>query len=1147
MRCRPLRWLLGLVPLALLAAALFHFERPRIEADLTARTEAALQAAGVPWAEASFEGRDGVVSGAALDDGERARAGEIARGTWGVRVVEDRSGLIDEIKPYSWSATREGNRIRLKGYVPSEDDRRTIIGLVRGSLPGVEVDDRMQLGRGVPARDVWLKGVGFGVDQLDRLKDGQVRLDDLGFSIRGEARTGKAFADVEAALSDGLPRGVTLSADNVVPPLASPYRWSANFDGRRILVEGSVPSLRIRDDLLATLRERMPASVVVDDRMEVASGTPEGDDGKWRTAVLSTLGELSRLESGTASLRDNQLDFSGLAGDQDTADAVTAAVRQGLPALYRSREDVKYLRARLPVAKPFVFSATWRDGRTVALEGSVPGEEARSALIDAVRAAFPGATLDDRTTLARGEPDSWRRAVVAGLDQLARLDSGRLAMRDTAVEISGRIATRDAADDVVRALTGDLPAGYALKSGIEANEPVVTVARPYVWAAELADGRLTLTGSVPDRAGRDELVATARRLFPGARLDDRTEIASGEPADWASAAGEALNALSLLKSGRAGIEDRDVRVSGLAASDAEAARVADAMRLGLPVGFRGTSDVEVEGPAVPVAKPYSWSIERRGRDVTIAGFVPDEGSRKAVLDLLARSIPGARVEDRMSVAGGMAGEVWQRGTSYVVRQIGQLAEGGGRISDKDIWVSGIAEDGASYSAVLADLARAPGGFTVRGKDVALPAVDPFDWRAEVEGERVILAGHVPSEEARRALLDYARQRFTGLTVDDRMELAAGIAGSERDWRLAAILGIRSLAISGNGRAELIGSDLKVTGETHVEALPGNVRTLIARGLPRGYTGTSDIAYLGPSPEDLAAREAAERKAEEDAARAAEDARRKTEGYSWSARYDGLNIAFEGSVPDEDTKRRIRSSAETFFPDRRIDDRTRVDSGAPEGFVDAVRALLRRLSELESGEATITGRSGRLTGSTDSEAVKQRLRRNLSGELPDGFKGEDEITFVEPPKPDPEDVARRKAEEAVDTGALLASGRELKADECQAVLNSIVRKGEAFFASGSAELTAGSLRTLGRLPGITKRCPQATIAIEGHTDSDGAAAFNQHLSELRAEAVVDFLASKGVPRERLTAVGFGEMRPVVPNTTRSNKAKNRRIEFEVRIE
>lgn len=73
-------------------------------------------------------------------------------------------------------------------------------------------------------------------------------------------------------------------------------------------------------------------------------------------------------------------------------------------------------------------------------------------------------------------------------------------------------------------------------------------------------------------------------------------------------------------------------------------------------------------------------------------------------------------------------------------------------------------------------------------------------------------------------------------------------------------------------------------------------------------------------------------------------------------------------------------------------------------------------------------------------------------------------------------------------------------------------------------------------------PSLHVSIEGHTDSDGDLSHNKKLSNDRAHAVMRFLVSEGIEQSRLTAKGFGSEKPMLPNDSESNKAKNRRVEL-----
>ena len=102
-----------------------------------------------------------------------------------------------------------------------------------------------------------------------------------------------------------------------------------------------------------------------------------------------------------------------------------------------------------------------------------------------------------------------------------------------------------------------------------------------------------------------------------------------------------------------------------------------------------------------------------------------------------------------------------------------------------------------------------------------------------------------------------------------------------------------------------------------------------------------------------------------------------------------------------------------------------------------------------------------------------------------------------------------------------------------------------FRSGSVEMTFESHRYLEPILKIMKQYPQVEIEIRGHTDSVGKYASNMRLSQMRAEAVRQYLISKGIDGGRMRAVGFGPSSPIADNRTAAGRNKNRRIEV-VRI-
>lgn len=101
-----------------------------------------------------------------------------------------------------------------------------------------------------------------------------------------------------------------------------------------------------------------------------------------------------------------------------------------------------------------------------------------------------------------------------------------------------------------------------------------------------------------------------------------------------------------------------------------------------------------------------------------------------------------------------------------------------------------------------------------------------------------------------------------------------------------------------------------------------------------------------------------------------------------------------------------------------------------------------------------------------------------------------------------------------------------------------------FATNSANLSPSSLLELDRVAEFMALNPTVRIEISAHSDDVGAAAFNLQLSERRAKSVEEYLTKKNIPEGNMESVGYGEERPVVPNDSDENRARNRRVELKV---
>lgn len=136
-------------------------------------------------------------------------------------------------------------------------------------------------------------------------------------------------------------------------------------------------------------------------------------------------------------------------------------------------------------------------------------------------------------------------------------------------------------------------------------------------------------------------------------------------------------------------------------------------------------------------------------------------------------------------------------------------------------------------------------------------------------------------------------------------------------------------------------------------------------------------------------------------------------------------------------------------------------------------------------------------------------------------------------------------------AMLAQARRLAADAercgpvtAKAVPKEVIILKGVNFAFDSSVLTPTSNDILDQWVTKIKSDQTNRVEVAGHTDSRGSDAYNQKLSERRAQVVVDYFVAQGVPANRIKAVGYGQSRPIASNATDEGRAQNRRVELHI---
>jgi len=162
----------------------------------------------------------------------------------------------------------------------------------------------------------------------------------------------------------------------------------------------------------------------------------------------------------------------------------------------------------------------------------------------------------------------------------------------------------------------------------------------------------------------------------------------------------------------------------------------------------------------------------------------------------------------------------------------------------------------------------------------------------------------------------------------------------------------------------------------------------------------------------------------------------------------------------------------------------------------------------------------------------------------------------------EELALQQGQVAAQGAALATQGAQLKDAEKRAAQAAedlakfasvkqeargmvITLSGSVLFASAKSDLLpAAQLKLNDVANALVKEDPISKIVVEGHTDSQGSAAYNQELSQRRAQVVRDYLVTRGIASDRITAQGFGPSRSVAENTSTEGRANNRRVEIVV---
>lgn len=504
-----------------------------IDADISSAGQAGLQRAGHAWAHVTVQNRNLHLSGLSTDERDTATAIRQLLALDAVRNVFDQVALAPAANPFAFKAEATPEGVKLSGGVPDETTRTRLL-----SRAGLQASS-LELRSGMLQRETWLAGAQFAVEHANYLDQGEISLSDTTLSLRGRAKSSRDYHDLHIIMRAGPPAGLTLGAVEIVPPLVAPYTWSAQFDGKRIAISGTVPDQGAAE----RLRTAELGGIALTSDLLLGSGEPEG----FSELSDKLLQQLAKLEFGTATITDGESRLTGAPPSEAVAQAVVDTLR--------SSNSIVVLEA--PRIDDYWMSATLQPGGVIVFDGYAPDAKTRDAFAEVESADV------NYLKLGRGAPDSFQAGTALGLRALELMSEGRVSLREDGLSVTGIARSSGDYEALLALLAESAPAVV-----VQATDIKPPVAADYEWAATKSSvGAITLSGFVPDVAARDRILEAA-----GPAASEDLSYAVGAQTDFVASAQVGLELLQQLEDGRISYDGSGWILTGTPRS--EAARTA---------------------------------------------------------------------------------------------------------------------------------------------------------------------------------------------------------------------------------------------------------------------------------------------------------------------------------------------------------------------------------------------------------------------------------------------------------------------------------------------------------------------------------------------------------------------------------------------
>ena len=540
--------------------------------------------------------------------------------------------------------------------------------------------------------------------------------------------------------------------------------------------------------------------------------------------------------------------------------------------------------------------------------------------------------------------------------------------------------------------------------------------------------------------------------------------------------------LKVFMAGIAPTEARRFKALSVAGSVVDAARVID--------------QIQVEDAAEIAPPRFSVEILRNDSGISLIGLIPAATDYDAFLKNVRDTDEAADVADLLNRADYPVPEGWEDALRFASRALKFLPHSKISVDAERVAVIAMTDTREEKFELEQELTRLAPDSVALSLDISAPrpVITPFTLRFLIEGESVRFdACSADTEDARARILAAAER--AGLAPGSECTIGLGVPTPQ--WGVAAELAIDTVAALGGGSVTFKDADISlialqgtpedqfddVVGELE-NALPDVFALHAVLPAPAGEAGAAIPEFVATlSPEGL--------------------------------------VQLRGRLGSERLRDTVDSFARARFSSGDVYTKARVVDGLPSDWPVRVLAGLEALSYLSNGAVTVMPDTLSITGNTGRKEASAQIAGFLAQNLGEAAHYDINVTY----------------KEQLDPIASIPT-----ADECIAIINSILSARKITFEPGSANIDASGGDIMDDIAEVLRGCGEIRIEIGGHTDSQGRETMNQQLSQNRALAVLDALRARRVVTSTFVAQGYGESAPIADNETEEGRENNRRIEF-----